>query len=85
MKCIRCGKEYVWSGSNYGTSTLKHHIKICKSLVKYQDVGVMLDHEGKLRSKKIDRKKIRELIFMSIISHDLPLSFVEYKWVRELM
>ena len=85
MKCNGCGKEYAWSGSNYGTSTLKRHINICKSLVKYQDVGVMLDHERKLRSKKIDQKQVRELICMSIISHDLPLSFVKYKWIKELM
>ena len=45
----------------------------------------MLDHEGKLRSKKIDQKQVCELICMSIISHDVPLSFVEYKWIRELM
>ena len=85
MKCNGCEKEYIWSGSNYENFTLKCHINICKSLVKYQDVGVMLDHEWKLRSKKIDQKQLRELICMSIISHDLPLSFVEYKWIKELM
>ena len=60
-------------------------MKICKSLVKYQDVGVMLDHERKLRSRKIDQQQVRELICMSIISHDLPLFFVKYKWIRKLM
>ena len=49
VKCNGCEKEYVLNGSNYGTSTLKHHINICKILVKYQDVGVMLDHEENLR------------------------------------
>ena len=78
-------EKYVWSGSNYETSTRKCHMKICKSLVKYQDVDAMLDYERKLRFRKIDQKQVRELICMSIISHDLLLFFVEYKWVRELM
>ena len=39
VKCNGCEKEYAWSSSNYRTSTLKRHINICKSLVKYQDVG----------------------------------------------
>ena len=84
MKCIEYGKEYIWSGSNYRIFTLKHHIKICKSLFKYQDVGVIMAHEGKLRSRKII-SKVHELIYMSTILIDLPFSFVEYKWVRELM
>ena len=57
---------------------------VCTSLAKYKDVGGMLDHEGKLRFRKIDQKHLRELISMAIISHDLPFSYVEYKWVREI-
>ena len=85
VKCNRCGKEYVLSDSNYGTSTLKCHMNVCTSLSKYKDVGgMLLDHEGKLRTKKIDQKHLRKLISMAIISHNLPFSYVEYKWVREI-
>ena len=53
---------------------------VCTSLAKYKDVGgMLLDHEGKLRSRKIDQKHLRELISMAIISHDLPFSYIEYK------
>ena len=58
---------------------------VCTKLAKYKDVGgMLLDHERKLRSRKIDQKRLRELISMAIISHDLPFSYVEYKWVREI-
>ncbi|KAL8460048.1 hypothetical protein ACS0TY_031820 [Phlomoides rotata] len=85
VKCGQCEKEYIWSGSSYGTSTLKRHLNACKNNPKYKDVGQMLDGEGKLRPKKIDQNHVRQLISMAIISHDLPLSFVEYHWVRELL
>ena len=55
VKCNGCGKEYAWSDSNYGTSTLKRHMDVCTSLAKYKYVGgMLLDYEGKLRSRKID-------------------------------
>ncbi|KAL8492851.1 hypothetical protein ACS0TY_024156 [Phlomoides rotata] len=85
VKCGQCEKEYIWSDSSYGTSTLKRHLNVCKNNPKYKDVGQMLDGEGKLRPKKIDQNHVRQLISMAIISHDLPLSFVEYHWVRELL
>nr|GMD76374.1 zinc finger BED domain-containing protein RICESLEEPER 2-like [Ipomoea batatas] len=45
---------------------------------------MLIDYEGKLRAKKIDHNRVRELTSMAIIYHDLPYSWVEYTWVREL-
>nr|GMC67844.1 zinc finger BED domain-containing protein DAYSLEEPER-like [Ipomoea batatas] len=50
----------------YGTSTLSRHLVSCKVKPKYNDVGSMLiDHEGKLRAKKIDHDTVREMIMAS--------------------
>lgn len=84
-KCKGCGKEYVVCGSKYGTSTLNRHIPKCVALPKYHNIGVMmLDEQGKLKSRQVDHKRIREIISMAVIEHNLPYSFVEYKWIREL-
>nr|GLL25230.1 zinc finger BED domain-containing protein RICESLEEPER 2-like isoform X1 [Ipomoea trifida] len=84
-KCKYCHKDYVMGSHRYGTSTLTRHLSSCKVKPKYNDVSFMLiDHEGKLRAKKIDHNVVREMISMSIIEHDLPYSFVEYKRIREL-
>ena len=84
-KCNGCGQEYVVGGTKIGTSTLLRHMKKCKLLPKYQDVAAMIiDHAGKLRSREIHHKRVREVISMAIIEHGLPFSFVEYKWIREL-
>nr|GMC77807.1 zinc finger BED domain-containing protein RICESLEEPER 2-like [Ipomoea batatas] len=84
-KCKYCHKNYVMGSHRYGTSTLSRHLVSCKVKPKYNDVGSMLiDHEGKLRAKKIDHDTVREMISMCIIEHDLPFSFVEYNRIREL-
>nr|GMD52537.1 zinc finger BED domain-containing protein RICESLEEPER 2-like [Ipomoea batatas] len=84
-RCKYCNKEYTIGSHRYGTSTLSRHMTSCKQKPKYEDVGNMLiDHEGKLRAKRIDHNRVREMISMSIIYHDLPYSWVEYTWVREL-
>ncbi|KZT76286.1 hypothetical protein F511_46689 [Dorcoceras hygrometricum] len=56
-------------------------------MIKFYDVGQMLvDHDGKVRSRKVDQKVVRDLLAAAIIRHDLPFSFVEYdgfrKWVK---
>nr|GLL32195.1 Putative AC transposase [Ipomoea trifida] len=84
-RCKYCNKEYTIGSHQYGTSTLSRHLRTCKQKPKYEDVGNMLiDYEGKLRAKKIDHNRVRELTSMAIIYHDLPYSWVEYTWVREL-
>lgn len=57
----------------------------CKH-IRFEDVGQMLiDYEGKLRSRKIDQKVVRDLLASAVIKHDLPLSFVEYDGIRRWM
>lgn len=71
-------------GSKIGTSTLGRHIPKCPQLAKFHNVGMMMiDQAEKLRSRKVDHKRLREVLSMAIIEHDLPYSFVEYRWVRE--
>ncbi|KAJ1415435.1 Zinc finger, BED-type [Sesbania bispinosa] len=46
-KCNTCGQKYVIGGSKIGTSTLLRHLKKCKLIPKYQDVGgLLIDHAG---------------------------------------
>ncbi|KAJ1390052.1 Zinc finger, BED-type [Sesbania bispinosa] len=60
-KCNACGQEYVIGGSKIGTSTLLRHLKKCKLIPRYQDVGgLLIDHVGKLRAREIDHKRVRE-------------------------
>lgn len=60
-ECNGCKKQYKCGGKHYGTSTLWRHIKTCNKL-KFHDVGQMiLDQDGKMKSKKIDQKISREL------------------------
>ncbi|KAF7802506.1 zinc finger BED domain-containing protein RICESLEEPER 2-like [Senna tora] len=85
-QCKGCERKYVIGSSNIGTSTLLRHIPKCVGLPKFKDIGVMmLDHAGKLRSRQVDPKRVREAMSMAIIEHDLPYSFVEYRRIRELL
>jgi len=81
-KCNACGSEYVYGGSNIGTSTMLRHLSKCTVLKKLKDndVGKMIiDYTGKLRSREINQKVVDDLISMVIIQHGLPYNFVEYK------
>lgn len=52
-------------------------------MVKFYDVGQMiLNHDGKMRSRKINQKISRGLVASVVIKHDLPFSFVEYDGIR---
>nr|GMD23841.1 zinc finger BED domain-containing protein RICESLEEPER 2-like [Ipomoea batatas] len=85
-KCNGCGKEYIVGGIRYGTSSLLCHIPKCVALPKYHNVGtMMLDAQGKLRSRQLDHKCLREVMAMVAIKHNLPYSFVEYRRVREML
>ena len=84
-KCKGCGENYVAGGSKYGTSTLSRHMGKCLGIksMRQQNISEMIiDHQRKLKSKKIDQKVFRELVAKSIIKHDLPFSYVEYDGVR---
>jgi len=66
---------------------LRHLSKyvILKKL-KDNDVGKMIiDHTGKLRSRKIDKKVVDDLISMAIIQQGLSYTFIEYTWIKELL
>ncbi|KAH7688641.1 Tam3-transposase (Ac family) protein [Dioscorea alata] len=80
--CKGCKKEYKCGGKKYGTSSLRRHKDNCK-MIKFNDVGQMFfDHEGKIKSKKVDQKIARDLLAAAVIKHDLPFSFVEYDGIR---
>ncbi|XP_073024222.1 zinc finger BED domain-containing protein RICESLEEPER 3-like [Primulina eburnea] len=84
-ECKGCKKQYQCGTKQHGTSTLWRHQKTCSKL-KFHDVGQMiLDQDGKMRSKKIDQKIARELLACAIIRHDLSFSFVEYDGIRAWM
>ncbi|KAL3646943.1 hypothetical protein CASFOL_009487 [Castilleja foliolosa] len=66
----------------------KRHLGKCKNVPKFHETEVgklMFDQAGKLRSRKIDNKVVRDIIAMAIIEHDLPFSFTEYRRIRELL
>lgn len=46
---------------------------------------MLIDYEGKLRSRKIDQKVVCDLLASVVIKHDLPFSIVEYDGIRRLM
>lgn len=79
-RCNACIKEYKVGGKLYGTSSLNRHISKCKE-IQFEDVGqMMLDMQGKLKSRKIDQ--MVSMCAAAIIKHDLPFAFVEYDLVR---
>nr|GMD63609.1 zinc finger BED domain-containing protein RICESLEEPER 2-like [Ipomoea batatas] len=54
-------------------------------MLRYHDVGQgLVDHEGKIRSKKVDPTIARKLLVAAVIEHYLPFSFVEYEWFMGL-
>ena len=84
-RCNACKQEYKAGGKLYGTSSLKRHIQKCKE-IKFEDVGQMImDMQGKLKCPKIDQMVSREMCAATIIEHDLPFNFVEYKKIRSWM
>nr|GMC68977.1 zinc finger BED domain-containing protein RICESLEEPER 2-like [Ipomoea batatas] len=67
-KCNGCGKEYIVGGIRYGTSSLLRHIPKCVALPKYHNIGtMMLDAQGKLRSRQLDHKRLQEVMAMAVI------------------
>ena len=57
----------------------------CNVSPKYKDVqGMIIDNMGKLSSKELDKKHVREIMTMVIVKYGFPFKFFEYKWIREL-
>ena len=88
-KCKYCLKNYVGSDNKNETSNLQRHMGKCDVYLKTcsnSDAGnIILDHAGRLRTKKIAQSVVYEMISMLIIEHDLSFSFVEHRRFKELL
>ncbi|RDX79021.1 hypothetical protein CR513_40605, partial [Mucuna pruriens] len=81
-RCNVCNKEYRIGGKRYGTSNLNCHVEKCKK-IKFEDIGqMMLDMQGKLKSRKTDNMVLHDFWAALILKHDLPSKFVEYEELR---
>ena len=68
-----------------GTGNLKRHMEKCFGK-NYHDVGQMLfNSDMALRSSRFNQKTFRDLLVSATVRHELPLSFVDYKGVRDLI
>ena len=72
-------------GKKYGTSYLNCHIGRCKKR-KSEDVSQMiLDMQGKLKAKKVDKMVAHKLLCNLMIMRNLPFIFVKYLEFRALI
>jgi hypothetical protein len=82
-----CGTIYL-APSTYGTGNLKRHLDTC-SRRNTRDVGQMLISRSQgsmsISSSKFCPNKFKELLVASVIKHDLPFRYVEYKGIREMI
>lgn len=46
---------------------------------------MIIDQAGILKSREVEQKHVEDLLSRAIIQHQLSFSFVEYKWIRELL
>nr|XP_043625688.1 zinc finger BED domain-containing protein RICESLEEPER 2-like [Erigeron canadensis] len=82
--CKKCNTVFVYD-SIQGTGNLLRHKDRCYGK-NYRDVGQMLfNSDMALRSRKFNQKTLRELLVACTVRHKLPLSFVEYKGVRDVI
>ncbi|KAL4567497.1 hypothetical protein LXL04_023082 [Taraxacum kok-saghyz] len=85
-KCSWCGEVKNYD-STTGNGNLKRHIDKCYGN-NTRDIGQMLlgkDNDSlMLKSSKINPNIFREKLVTTIIMHNLPLSFVDYKGIRNL-
>ena len=83
VTCNHHGQEYVGGGgTKVWTLTMSCHLPKCDVLkrLKNGDVAKMIiDYVGKLRSKKIDKKHVEDLLLRAIIHHGLSFNFLKYK------
>ncbi|XP_019058449.1 PREDICTED: uncharacterized protein LOC109116815 [Tarenaya hassleriana] len=85
VTCNYCGNNYTASPS-LGISHLLRHLKRCTKKPKFENVvNMLIDHEGKLKAKKIDQKIWRKKFAKLIICHELSFAFVEYASFKELI
>ena len=78
--CKQCSIEYVVV-RNFGTGNLRRHYETCAKFKKCDLVQMMLDHSDGLstRISKFEAHVFRKLLSYTIIMHDLPIQFVEYR------
>nr|GLL19750.1 zinc finger BED domain-containing protein DAYSLEEPER-like [Ipomoea trifida] len=64
---LRLGTQAASQVATPSSGSVRHPLLLsCKKKPKYEDVGNMLiDHEGKLRAKKIDHDRVREITMAS--------------------
>ena len=58
-KCKGCGTMYKAGLGKYGTSSLRRHARTCKQIaaLRQKELSEMIiDYQGKVRSRKIDQK-----------------------------
>ncbi|PWA51866.1 zinc finger, BED-type [Artemisia annua] len=82
-KCKKCNTIFMYD-SIQGMGNLKRHMEKCFSK-NYHDVGQMLfNSDMALRSSRFDQNIFRDLLVVATVRHELPLSFVDYKGIRDL-
>nr|GMC82612.1 zinc finger BED domain-containing protein RICESLEEPER 2-like [Ipomoea batatas] len=84
-QCKGCKTILLSGGKTYGTSTMRRHMKSCKSLkYHFHDIGQMnFDCDGIIRSKKLDIGLAREVFAAAIVEHDCRFAFAEYPGFRK--
>ena len=83
-KCNKCNSIFTYD-SKQGTGNLLRHKERCHGKGCH-DVGQMLfNSDMALRSSRFNQKTFRDLLVAATVRHELPLSFVDYKGVRDLI
>ena len=83
-KCNKCHNIFSYD-SRQGTGNLLRHKERCYGK-DFHDVGQMLfNSDMALRSSRFNQKTFRDLLVAATVRHELPLSFVDYKGVRDLI
>ena len=82
-KCKKCNTIFMYD-SIQGTGNLKRHMEKCFGK-NYHDVGQMLfNSDMALRASRFDQNIFRDLVVAATVRHELPLSFVDYKGIRDV-
>lgn len=73
IRCNHCNIHFFLNLHRSGTNTLLRHMRGCTKT---------LGSTPGSSARKLDIMLLHELIAMTIIKHDLPYSFVEYRRIR---
>ena len=84
-KKVQCKCNKCHNICKQGTGNLLRHKERCYGK-DFHDVGQMLfNSDMALRSSRFNQKTFRDLLVAATVRHELPLSFVDYKGVRDLI